>query len=39
VKVEPLISHRLPLEGLLTGLELMDKHDPGVKKVMILPNG
>ncbi|PKN98375.1 MAG: L-threonine 3-dehydrogenase [Chloroflexi bacterium HGW-Chloroflexi-4] len=39
VKVESLISHRLPLEDLLVGLELMDKHDPGVKKVMILPNG
>ncbi len=39
VKVEPLISHRLPLEDLLVGLELMDKRDPAVKKVMILPNG
>lgn len=39
VKVESLISHRLPLEDLMVGLELMDKRDPGVKKVMILPNG
>lgn len=39
VKVEPLISHRLPLEKLLPGLELMEKRDPSVKKVMILPNG
>ncbi len=39
VKVDALISHRLPLEDLLVGLELMDKRDPGVKKVIILPNG
>ncbi len=38
VHVEPLISHRLPLADFQYGLELMDKRDPTVKKVIILPN-
>jgi 2-desacetyl-2-hydroxyethyl bacteriochlorophyllide A dehydrogenase len=39
VNVEPLISHRLPLKDLPFGLEMMEKRDLGVKKVIILPNG
>jgi D-arabinitol dehydrogenase (NADP+) len=38
VKVEALISHRLPLEELEKGLEMIEKHDPQVKKVIIVPN-
>ena len=39
VKVEPLISHRLPLKELPRAFEMIESHDPAVKKVMILPNG
>ena len=39
VKVEPLISHRLPLEEISKGFDLIKNHDPKVMKVMILPNG
>jgi len=39
VKVEPLISHRLPLEEISKGFDLIENHDPKVMKVMILPNG
>jgi 2-desacetyl-2-hydroxyethyl bacteriochlorophyllide A dehydrogenase len=39
VKVEPLISHRLPLKELPGALEMIAAHDPAVKKVIILPNG
>jgi 2-desacetyl-2-hydroxyethyl bacteriochlorophyllide A dehydrogenase len=39
VKVEPLISHRLPLKKLRWALELIENHDPGVRKVIMLPNG
>ena len=38
VMVEGLISHRLPLEGLERGIELLEGGLEGVKKVMILPN-
>jgi D-arabinitol dehydrogenase (NADP+) len=39
VKVEPLISHRLPLKELPRAFEMIESHDPAVKKVMMLPNG
>ncbi len=39
VKVEPLISHRLPLEEISNAFDLIENHDPKVMKVMILPNG
>lgn len=39
VQVEPLISHRLPLKELPRALEMIEGHDPAVKKVIILPNG
>jgi 2-desacetyl-2-hydroxyethyl bacteriochlorophyllide A dehydrogenase len=39
VRVEPLISHRLPLKELPRALEMIESHDTTVKKVIILPNG
>jgi len=39
VSVEELISHRLPLEELQRGIELIEKGREQVCKVMILPNG
>ena len=39
VLVEKLISHRLPLEELQRGIELIEKGREQVRKVMILPNG
>jgi D-arabinitol dehydrogenase (NADP+) len=39
VKVEPLISHRLPLKELLQAFERIEAHDTTVKKVIMLPNG
>ena len=39
VQVEPLISHRLPLKELPRAMEMIESHDPTVKKVIILPNG
>jgi len=38
VAVQGLISHRLPLEGLGGGIEVLEGGLEGVKKVMILPN-
>jgi threonine dehydrogenase-like Zn-dependent dehydrogenase len=38
VSVEPLISHRLPLKGMSKAFEMIEEHDPKVKKVIILPN-
>jgi 2-desacetyl-2-hydroxyethyl bacteriochlorophyllide A dehydrogenase len=38
VAVEGLISHRLPLEGLQRGIELLEGGLEGVKKVMLVPN-
>ena len=38
VLVEPLISHRLPLKELSKAFEMIESHDPNVKKVIILPN-
>jgi len=39
IKVEPLISHRLPLAELPRALEMIESRDPLVKKVIIQPNG
>jgi 2-desacetyl-2-hydroxyethyl bacteriochlorophyllide A dehydrogenase len=39
VQVELLISHRLPLKELPKAFEMIESHDPAVKKVIILPNG
>jgi D-arabinitol dehydrogenase (NADP+) len=39
VRVEALISHRLPLKDLPRALEMIESHDPAVKKVIMLPNG
>jgi len=38
VLVEPLISHRLPLKDISKAFEMIESHDPNVKKVIILPN-
>ncbi len=39
VQVDALISHRLPLEEMSRALELIESHDPAVKKVIMQPNG
>jgi D-arabinitol dehydrogenase (NADP+) len=39
VKVEKLISHHLPLKEMHRAIEMIEAHDPSVKKVMMLPNG
>ena len=39
VSVEKLISHRLSLEELQRGIELIERGNEPVSKVMILPNG
>lgn len=39
IQIEPLISHRLPLQDLPHALELIESRDPAVKKVMVHPNG
>ena len=39
VQVKSLISHRLALKELPMALEMIERHDPAVKKVIILPNG
>jgi 2-desacetyl-2-hydroxyethyl bacteriochlorophyllide A dehydrogenase len=39
VRVEPLISHRLPLSDLPRALEMIESRDPAVRKVIIQPNG
>jgi 2-desacetyl-2-hydroxyethyl bacteriochlorophyllide A dehydrogenase len=39
ISVEKIISHRLPLEELQRGIELIEKGNEPVYKVMILPNG
>jgi D-arabinitol dehydrogenase (NADP+) len=39
ILVEGLISHRLPLEELQRGIELIERGSEPVYKVMILPNG
>jgi 2-desacetyl-2-hydroxyethyl bacteriochlorophyllide A dehydrogenase len=37
LRVDDLISHRLPLDDFLHGCELMEQGAEGVRKVMILP--
>lgn len=39
ILVEKVISHRLPLEALQQGIELIEQGSEPVYKVMILPNG
>ena len=39
VRVESLISHRLPLEEMPHALALIESRDPAVKKVIVQPNG
>jgi 2-desacetyl-2-hydroxyethyl bacteriochlorophyllide A dehydrogenase len=39
VRVDSLISHRLPLEEMPHALELIESRDPAVKKVIVHPNG
>ena len=39
ILVEKVISHRLPLEALQRGIQLIEKGSEPVYKVMILPNG
>ncbi|MGB8212313.1 MAG: alcohol dehydrogenase catalytic domain-containing protein [Anaerolineales bacterium] len=39
IAVEKLVSHRLPLEQLEQGIELIEKGGQPVCKVMLLPNG
>jgi len=39
IQVSPLISHHLPLKELPKALEMIETHDPTVKKVIMLPNG
>jgi threonine dehydrogenase-like Zn-dependent dehydrogenase len=39
VQAEDLISHRQPFEGFQHGIELIEKGNEPVYKVMILPNG
>jgi threonine dehydrogenase-like Zn-dependent dehydrogenase len=39
VRVDSLISHRLPLSEMPRALELIESRDPAVKKVIVHPNG
>jgi threonine dehydrogenase-like Zn-dependent dehydrogenase len=39
VKVDSLISHRLPLAEMPHALELIESRDPAVKKVIVQPDG
>jgi D-arabinitol dehydrogenase (NADP+) len=39
VRVDSLISHRLPLDDMPHALELIESRDPAVKKVIVQPNG
>jgi D-arabinitol dehydrogenase (NADP+) len=38
VRVDQLVSHRLPLEEFQRGISVIEAGSEGVKKVMILPN-
>ncbi len=38
IQVEPLISHRLPLDELPSAFKMIESRDPAVKKVIIQPN-
>lgn len=39
VRVDSLISHRLPLQEMPRALEMIESRDPSVKKVILQPNG
>ena len=39
IKVKLLISHLLPLSEMPYAIELIERHDPTVKKVILRPNG
>ena len=39
IKVQPLISHYFPLKEMPTAIDMIERHDPQVKKVIMLPNG
>ncbi len=39
IRVEPLISHRLPLGEFQRGIELIERGQANVMKVMLMPNG
>jgi 2-desacetyl-2-hydroxyethyl bacteriochlorophyllide A dehydrogenase len=39
VRVDSLVSHRLPLQDMPRALELIESRDPGVRKVIVQPNG
>jgi len=39
IRVDSLISHRLPLEEMPQALALIESRDPAVKKVIVQPNG
>jgi threonine dehydrogenase-like Zn-dependent dehydrogenase len=39
VSVEELVSHRLSIQGLQKGIQAIERGEPGVMKVLILPNG
>lgn len=39
IQVEPLISHRLPLMEFQRGIELIERGQENVMKVMLMPNG
>lgn len=38
IDIRSLISHRLPLKEMPQAIEMIEKHDPGVRKVIMLPN-
>lgn len=38
IRVDPLVSHRLSLEGFQRGIETIEQGAEGVRKVQILPN-
>jgi D-arabinitol dehydrogenase (NADP+) len=39
IKVDPLMSHHLPLKDLPAAFQMIESRDPTVKKVIMLPNG
>lgn len=39
IRVDNLISHRLPLHEMPRALEMIESRDPAVKKVILQPNG
>lgn len=39
IRIDGLVSHRLPLEDFQHGIEIIERGAEGVRKVQILPNG